>query len=314
MLPIPLKEDSTNVSSSIIRILLYFDIFNHPLKREEIFAMLSLPDACAEAFNGELKLLVAENIVTDLNGYYTIYSSNDCVRKRIDGELRAVKMFKKSKRFSSLIAAFPFVRTVCISGSLSKNVMDKEADVDYFIITAKNRVWVTRMLLILFKKIFLLNSKKYFCVNYFIAEDALDIREKNIYTATEIATLMPVFNYEGYAEFMEKNNWYRSFYPNYPLRSDERKVNGMLQGVKRMSEKLLSGKVGEKVDDLFFRITLRHWKKKFKNFDEQSFDLRLRSLKTESKHHPRGFQEKVLARFDEQVRRFEDEHRMEICA
>jgi hypothetical protein len=113
---------------------------------------------------------------------------------------------------------------------------------------------------------------------------------------------------------MSENGWYRNFYPNFPLRSDELEVNGMLQGAKRIGEKVLSGSLGEKIDDLFFRITLRHWKKKFKNFDENRFDLRLRSLKTESKHHPRGFQEKVLARFDEQIRRFEEEHRMDICA
>src|SRR4029453_8923510 len=97
-----------------------------------------------------------------------------------------------------LIASFPYVRCVCISGSLSKKYFDDTTDIDFFVITKPGRLWVCRTFLILFKKLFLLNSKKYFCINYFIDSDNLEIPDQNIFTATELTTLIPMHDYELY--------------------------------------------------------------------------------------------------------------------
>ena len=85
---------------------------------------------------------------------------------------------------------FPFVRGVFLSGSISKGFMSESDDIDYFIITAPGRLWLTRTLLILFKKIFLFNSFRNFCLNYFIDSENLYIPEHNRYTATEIVFLI----------------------------------------------------------------------------------------------------------------------------
>jgi hypothetical protein len=62
-----------------------------------------------------------------------------------------------------------------------------------FITTAKNRLWIARTLMHGLKKLtFLFNKQHYFCMNYYVDEvQQLQIREKNIYTAIEVATLMP---------------------------------------------------------------------------------------------------------------------------
>ena len=67
---------------------------------------------------------------------------------------------------------------------------------------------------------------------------------------------------------------------------------------------ILRGGFGEKLDAWFFRITLKYWKKKFSHFDETTFDFRLRSKKNVSKHHPLGFQEKVLNNYAENILSF----------
>ena len=79
---------------------------------------------------------------------------------------------------TKFISKFPYVRAILLSGSISKGYMDKDSDVDYFIITQPNRLWVTRLLLMLFKKIFLFNSRKVFCINYFVDSEKLEIEEK----------------------------------------------------------------------------------------------------------------------------------------
>lgn len=301
----------TSVQAAIIKSLLYYDIFEHPLRKEELYSMLSIPGIEKSEFEVELQTLISDGIVTDFNGFFTVFSCAKSVKRRIEGEAKAAKMLDKVKKYSRLIASFPYVRTVCLSGSFSKHVMNDDSDVDYFIITAPNRLWIARTFLILFKKIFLLNSKKYFCVNYFIAEDNSEISEKNIFTATEIATLIPVYNYEGYQNFLNTNSWYKQFYPDFPARAGDLLVESS-NGLKRAGEVLLNSGLGNKLDNLFFRITLRHWEKKFSNINRESFQLRLRSKKSESKHHPQGFQERVLEHFGKMISRFEQEFKMKV--
>ena len=136
------------------------------------------------------------------------------IQNRKINEERAKKSDKKIKQYSKLICSFPFVENVCISGSLSKGILTADGDIDYFIICQPNRLWLCRTLLILYKKIFLLNSKKYFCVNYFIDTDTFVIPDKNIYTATEIATLIPINNISLFNRFVNENLWVYKQFPN----------------------------------------------------------------------------------------------------
>ena len=85
---------------------------------------------------------------------------------------------------------------------------DNRGDVDYFIITKNNRLWLCRANC---EKIFLFNSRKFFCVNFFLGSSLL-IDENNIFTATEIFTLQPVFNKELYCKLIEINSWVEDYY------------------------------------------------------------------------------------------------------
>ena len=230
----------------------------------------------------------------------------------MDGEKRAAPARRKAIKYSAWIASFPFVRGVCISGSLSKGTMDAAADIDYFIITHPGRLWLSRTLLVLFKKIFLLNSRKYFCINYFITTDNLQIPDQNIFTATESATLIPTYNHSLYGQFHRSNEWVRNYYPQFRMRTEEWCVTEKWKPVKRFSEAIFGGVIGEKLDAFCFRLTLRYWKRKFSDFDETTFDHRLRSRNNVSKHHPQGFQEKVLKAYESQIRKFEDEHSLSL--
>ena len=43
-----------------------------------------------------------------------------------------------------------------------------------------------------------LRYDKNFCINYFVDSENLEIQEKNIFTATELVTLLPTFGREMY--------------------------------------------------------------------------------------------------------------------
>src|SRR6202022_4223033 len=94
------------------------------------------------------------------------------------------------------------------------------SDIDFFIITKANRLWIARTLMHLFKKLtFLTGHQGWYCMNYYVDEEALQIEEKNIFTATELITLLPVCGNGTMEEFFRANNWASSYFPNYAIRT-----------------------------------------------------------------------------------------------
>ncbi|HEY6159764.1 MAG TPA: nucleotidyltransferase domain-containing protein [Bacteroidia bacterium] len=290
----PNISGNDHVAAAVIGTLIYFDLFHYPLKLQELVMNCQHVPSSEESIRHATGQLVAEEKIFVKDGLYFLPGREQIVQRRKEGNLLAEQFMKKAKGYSALISSFPFVRCVCISGSLSKGFMDKDSDVDYFIITEPGRLWVCRTFLVLFKKIFLLNSKKYFCVNYFVDENNLSIPDKNIFTATELSSIIPVYNYAMYNRLIMENTWCRDFYPNKKIVRTHENMPYRNGPVKRLTEWLLKGKMGEWLDKRFFAFTVKHWKKKFSSFDESAFDLNLRSRKNVSKHHPQGFQYKVL--------------------
>ncbi len=295
------------VYTELVKTLLYFDIFQYPLSAKELKRFCGTRTT-REEVEYDLDFLEKGGYVKQKDGFYSIADKdiNSMVARRSKGKLKAEKMLKTAKGYSKLISYFPFVRGVYLSGSLSKGYADEKSDVDYFIITEPARLWFCRMLLVIFKRLFLFNSHKYFCVNYFIDAQDLEIQDKNIFTATELATLMPACNTALYRKLMMANRWVKDFFPNTLLES----VSGEVMpannsGLKRFAEKIFSGKAGDKLDDYCYKITIAKWQKKFNYFSDAEFELNLRSQKNVSKHHPRGFQKKVLNALNEKMKEFE---------
>jgi hypothetical protein len=304
------KREINFLPASVLKALLYYDLFSYPLTAEEIKSHCRVVSCSLSLVQEALDELCGDNLIFRYEKFYSVHNNAGLFLRRKKGNEAAARVMDKVNTRSRLIANFPFVRCICISGSLSKNYFDEEADVDFFIITEPNRLWVCRTFLILFKKLFLLNSKKYFCVNYFIDSDNLVIPDKNIFTSIELITLKPVHNYELYEKFFTANHWVKTFFPN----SSQQEPNGTPQlnnnWIRNGFEKLLGGKAGEWLDQFFMIKTLEQWKKKFGWLPSHEFELNMRTRRNVSKHHPQGFQVQVLKKYEERILSFEAEHQI----
>jgi hypothetical protein len=289
----------------VYQCLAYFDIFRYPLTMDELHEFCGIPITRAELENVLEELLRSQNIRRHNDFYFLFSSDPSLIQTRIKHQANAVIQQSKVKKYSNLIARFPYVEGVCISGSFSKGVLSDDGDIDYFIITKPGRLWLSRSLLVLFKKIFLLNSRKYFCINYFIDSANLEIPDHNLFVATEIKTLMPVCNSAIFEEFLRKNNWSNEFLPNKNSKNlNFCRNNGRKHFLSYLIEKFPLKFFGDQLDRLFFKLTLNRWKRKFPEFSQEDFDLNLRTRKSVSKHHPRGFQKKVLEAMQERMKAF----------
>lgn len=284
---------------TLISSILYFDIFNHPLKLEELAAIQNLN---LEETKTILATYQKQKTIFELNEFYSISEEiKSLIKQRKEKELRAKSYFTKLPFYVKIIKSFPFVKGIAISGSLSKGVMHDDGDIDYFIITSKNRLWICRTLLILFKKIFLLNSRKYFCLNYFVDEDNLEIKDKNIFTAVEIKHLLPVYNFNLISQLKQENLWTNSYFKGATtsLQKIQETKGGSI--FKTVLENVISGNFAEKLDLFFMRLTCKRWANKFNNFNTKKLELTMRSNRGVSKHHPSDFQTKVLAEYNKRL-------------
>lgn len=286
--------------SSVLSTLLYFDYFKHPLTASEVHQFLDTNLYTSQEIQYELAALTALGIVQEKENYYFL-SSETLVDFRKKRELLATQYWKKALSYSRLISKFPYVRGVFISGSLSKNCMDEDGDIDYFIVTQPERLWVCRTLLIAFKKLFLLNSKKYFCVNYFVDEAHLQITDKNLFVATELLTMKPLFQHTLFQQTMEANLWAKTLLPNYPI-VVEAGNSSRKPWHKSVLEGVLNTRLGKGLDNFFHRLTFNRWQHKFAHLSDQDFEVAFRSLKHTSKHHPHQYQKRVLAFVEEQLK------------
>ncbi len=303
-----IKKPIDEISKQVILPLLYFDIFSYPLKADEIITYTNQSALTVENTPAVLQKLVENKILFRINDYYLITNSPEKVEERMANNELAAKMMSKAGKMAKLISFFPFVKAVCISGALSKNVMTIDGDIDFFIITTKDRLWICRTLLILFKKLFLFNSHKYFCLNYFIDESHLLIEEQNRYTATEIVTLKPMVGGELYQAFMKENKWVSDFYPQYQLRSTEGILKIKPNLLQSFAGFIFSKSIGTYFNAFLMKWTLAYWKQKFSSFDEFQFLQAFKSTPYVSKHHPNNFQDRVLNAFNVKVRNFEIIH------
>lgn len=293
-----LNEDQ----KAVYACLCYFDVFQHPLRFTEICEFISVPFSDSKVHALLDELLHKQLIRSELGFYLLKHASGNNIQKRLLAEQRFQAKQTTIRRFARFIARFPFVQSVAISGSCSKGLLDEDGDVDYFIITTPGRLWMCRSFLVVFKKLFLFNSKKYFCVNYFLSADQLEIPDRNVFVACEISTLMPVSNKALFEKYLEQNKWVGDFLPNKKAYNSQfLKDDFPKRPFSKLLEMAFSGKFGDSVDRHFFKYTLNTWEKKFPDFSKDDFDLNMRSKKNVSKHHPRGFQKKVLQEFENRI-------------
>lgn len=307
----PLKTTKTShftISTgqkAALNTLAYFAVFQYPLKLEEIQAFSSTSVA-----EQELIQLVEFRLIDSKNGYYGFPDSLEQLERRLKGNKKSLELEGKAIQKSRFIGQFPFVRSVSVSGSMSKGYVDEESDIDFFIVTQPGRLWVARTFLVLYKKVFLFNSRKYFCVNYFVDTHHLEIEEKNRFTSTEVVTLRNMYGKEVFETFMAQNNWATQAHPTY--RSNHVEAKDQSKWTKRTLEKIFGGGMGERLDSWCMKRTLKRWERKFGDMDRAQFDVAFKTRKYVSKHHPGNFQKQVLDRMQHYLRNLEEEHNIHL--
>lgn len=286
---------------SILKTIAYFDVFQYPLTPEEIIFFLDQPATIKEV-RPALKHLTETKQLRQFNNFYTSVNDDSIFLRRLEGNKLAATFIKKAKKVASFLAWLPYIKGIAISGSLSKNFADEQSDLDFFIITTANRLWIVRALYtILFKIASIIHIKDWFCLNYFIDEHALEIQERNLFTAIEIATLMPLKGRKTFEKFFRSNAWVDEYLPNYePVFNQLHDKPYTI--TRKITEWLLNFKAGNILDNKLLSLFKKHFRKLLLQNIKSEKGITIgafEATKHACKPMPQYFQPAILQKFQE---------------
>lgn len=213
------------MEKAILKTLIYADIFDYPLNRYEIHKWLIGEKISLRQVEKALGKLIKKRKIRFLKGYFFLSGQNNLIRKRLVRSKQSNKYLNKLKVIAPILKLVPWVKLVGISGGLAMGNADKKDDIDLILITSKNRLWVSRLLVLGLLSIIGQRRKVgdkggkiagKLCLNILLEEDRLGQIRKDIYLAHEVLQMKVLWQRNGvYSKYLEDNSWVFKFLPNW---------------------------------------------------------------------------------------------------
>lgn len=210
-----------NLSEAILATLAYHDIFEYPLTLKEFHRYLIGKRAIFASVERNLFKLKANGQIGANQGYYFLKGRTKIVSIRKRRERYSRAKLKRAVFFASILKTIPTLKMVGISGALAMQNSHQGDDIDLVLLSSPNTLWTTRFLantlLWPFKRD--TQGKKIAdraCLNFFMDESSLKIKDHNLYFAHEICQMKPLWDRDlVYEKFIKANSWAKRYLPNW---------------------------------------------------------------------------------------------------
>lgn len=210
----------------IINTLSYKKIFSQPMTFYQIVYFSHTDLSSITEIEDNLRELLERHKIKYKDGYYFLGThkiKKDEIKNIKSRFGVSVSTFERLESIKYIFEEIPFIKFVGVTGTLASYNFDFEKDdIDLFFICSKNRLWITRLLLVIIFKLLNIyvndsNPKLKLCPNLYISEEKLAWQEdkRNVYVAHEIAMMQPLINKNNtYLKFLNANSWVKDFLPN----------------------------------------------------------------------------------------------------
>jgi hypothetical protein len=206
-----------SVSDSIYATVAYADIFDYPLTRDDIYLW------CIK--KSPYKNIRTTNIPgVDRNKYlFVLRGRKELVDSYDQRRMAAKEKWEIARRVGTWLQYIPTVFLVGVTGGLAVNNTDESDDIDLFFITAKNTIWISRLLVVIALDLLGIRRKhgnknvaNKICINMFMSEEAMSVpsNERDLYSAHEILQMVPLWSRrDTYWRFLQANTWVKNILP-----------------------------------------------------------------------------------------------------
>ena len=199
---------------AMVETVAYADVFDCALTEPELHRYLVGVGADRAAVRTALANDRVEGVYLRRSGTYVTLSGRErLVERRRQCAEHGARLWPQASRYGALLARFPFVRLVAVSGALAVDNVGMHGDIDYFIVTEPDRLWLCRGLVIGVVR-WAARLGITLCPNYFLSERVLALHPPSLFAAHEITQMVPVGDTPTYHRFRQLNRWTDRFLPN----------------------------------------------------------------------------------------------------
>jgi len=206
--------ESDALERAILRTLLYSDLFDYPLTPVETAHYLIEQPVTVDEVRACLSRSswLADRAI-QLHGYVALRGREALIARRLDRAATSDRLWPRARRFVRVLRMLPFVRMIAITGALAMQNSAAHDDIDVLIVTAPDRVWLTRALAIALVYAGKLCGDT-LCPNYVISERALALDRHTLFVAHEFTQMVPVYGLPVYDRMCDANQWIERVLPN----------------------------------------------------------------------------------------------------
>ncbi len=223
--PQPLQGLSA-LQRAILKTFAYRNVFSYPITFYQAFCFLNfeaLPEQdkpkTFEDFKDAFVSLVKNKKILFRDNFF--YTDKIDVLLRLEREKRSLDLTASAQKVANFLGLFPFIQLICLTGAVAAGNSPKEDDIDILIVAKKERLWLTRFVVVLALKLARIyrtdrHEAGKICPNIFIEDSSLEwVGNRNIYTAHEIAMMKPLFDRgHFYLQFLSQNAWVTNYLGN----------------------------------------------------------------------------------------------------
>lgn len=214
-------KNENEIAEAAIRIIVFFDLFDYPLTVFEIWKWL---DGKVALFDLE-KILDSELVlkfVSKKDGFLFLPGRIDLLSTRRERHNHSLRKIKIARRFVELFKICPFVQSVLLVNSIGQNNMRDSGDIDFLIITAPRRLWLTRLFCTGIAKLSNSrptkeNKKDKICLSFYLSAEDMNLKEFEIadgdpYFFYWLRSLVLLYNKNGtFENFLADNNLFSHY-------------------------------------------------------------------------------------------------------
>ncbi len=278
-------RSTTPLERSILLAVLYGDVFDHPLSPEEIAryrpavagtevsAEGNRHNASSEAFRAALDRLL-EHRLSRIDGLICWRGREGIVELRRRRQARAPQRWEVAERYASWLRHVPFVRMVAVCGSQAMENAGEDGDVDFFLITAPGRLWVVHFFAMILRRVIGAAGVRV-CPNYLLTSDTLEVTERSLYSAREIAQTVPLWGEDAYDAFLAANGWVGDYLPYLDPEERRQRLRRLPRSpIQRFQEALLAGIFGGAADRVLHRLLTSYYSLRWRRHGWSAAELK----------------------------------------
>ncbi|NIA18421.1 MAG: hypothetical protein GWO79_00915, partial [Actinobacteria bacterium] len=239
------EKNNYELEKAIVGAIAFFDMFNFPLTDFEIWKFINVKCNLFDVLDifgeeEETKFPIG-NLVSRKNGFYFLKGRSGIIETRLKRYVYADRKFKLAMRVVKIFKLIPWIKMIAVSNVIGAHNLKDGSDIDLFIITEKEKIWLTRFFCITIAQLLGLRPKKgdtrdKICLNFYVSEEAMNLEglmlhnqtatvgsgvpspanSVDIYFVYWLVNLIPIYEVDNaYKKFIQANNWIKNYFPNW---------------------------------------------------------------------------------------------------